>query len=364
MSVEAKQNAYQFDLIENMSPAVWETIQTAEDCSVSFTREWDDYLTKNGKKRIVVSVSCDGKLIGYFLGSTFWAGIKVIMSPSMGTGTYTQGLCLLKPVTEVERIGIFKQLSAWLFQNKKAGYIQIRDLQIREEREEWTSEWHHALLDKEGVHYTPRYTFLLNVQKTEEELWDGLHYKSCKYCINKAKKNGLTTKIVDKEEDIESFVNQHHKHIQDMLHRKKTSGLPSQRRENLLTLCRALFPNHVLMLQVIGKDTDGNEVVMSSCIFAYGKAGSSFFTSASYQKYMRYCPNELMVWEAMRVLRAKSAGIIDLGGIADYKKKFGPVYAMIPMMTFSKYKVLHGAYTKFKKAYAWLLSLKGYLKST
>ena len=27
--------------------------------------------------------------------------------------------------------------------------------------------------------------------KSEEELWAGLHYKSCKYCVNEPKKLGL-----------------------------------------------------------------------------------------------------------------------------------------------------------------------------
>ncbi len=362
MSEGSRKATYQFELIEHVNPTIWETIKSAEDNSIFFSQEWDDYQTKKGKKRILVSVSYECTIVGYFLGSKFWAGIKVIMSPPMGTGTYTQGLCMLNPITEAERIEIYKQLVAWLFKNKKADYIQIRDLQIREESKEWRPEWRHTLLDKKGIHYTPRYTFLLDVKKTEEELWDQLHYKSCKYCINKARKNGLTTKIIDKEEDIDSFVDQHYKHLQDMLRRKKTSGLPSQRRDNLMVLCHALFPHHILMLQVIGKDTDGNDVAMSSCIFAYGNAGSSFFTSASYQKYMRYCPNELMVWEAICFLHSRGAGIIDLGGMADYKKKFGPTYTIIPMMTFSKFNILHGAYTTFKKSYSYLLSLLGHFK--
>ena len=362
MSEGVRHIVYQFEVIKNITSDVWETMKTADDSSIFFTREWDDYQTKMGKKRIVVSVSSEGKIVGYFLGSKFWAGIKVIMAPSMGTGTYTQGLCMLEPITEIERIEIYKQLVAWLFKKKKADYIQIRDLQIREESKDWKQEWHHALLDKEGIHYTPRYTFLLDVQKTEEELWADLHYKSCKYCVNKARKNGLTIKIIDKAEDIEPFINQHNEHMQDMFRRKKTTGLPSQQREALSLLCHSLFPHHVLMLQVIGKDADENEVCMSSCIFANGKAGSGFCTSASFQKYMHYCPNELMVWEAIRVLHSRAAGVIDMGGTADYKKKFGPTYALIPMMTFSRYKALHGAYITFKKIYARLLTLLGHFK--
>lgn len=361
MSEGVRHTVYQFEVIENISSDVWETMNKAEDGSIFFTREWDDYQTKMGKKRIVVSVSSEGKIVGYFLGSKFWAGIKVIMAPSMGTGTYTQGLCMLKSITEVERIGIYKQLVAWLFKNKKADYIQIRDLQIREESKEWNSDWHHALLDKEGVHYTPRYTFLLDVQRTEENMWSSCHQSIRRY-VNRGRKEGLQIKVVDKEEDIEAFIDQHNEHMQDMFRRKKTTGLPSQRRKNMSVLCHSLFPNHVLMFQVIGKNENGGDLSLSSCIFAYGKAGSTFFTGASFHEFMNRHPNELMMWEAMRLLHERNAGIINLGGTADYKYKLGPTYALIPIMTFSKYSFLHHFYITFKKTYAKLLSLKGHLK--
>ena len=116
------------------------------------------------------------------------------------------------------------------------------------------------------------------------------------------------------------------------------------------------------MFQVIGKDENGNELSLSSCIFAYGKSGSTFFTGASYHEYMNRHPNELMMWEAMRLLHERNAGIINLGGIADYKKKLGPICAMIPVMTFSKYSILHNFYTTSKKFYGKMLVLLGHLK--
>jgi hypothetical protein len=361
MTEDLKQTEYYFDIIENVSPIVWDTIKKAEDCNMFFTQGWDSYLKELGKKRIVISVSNEGKVVGYFVGSRFWAGIKMIMAPSMGTGTYTQGLCMLSHITEIDRIGIYKQLVAWLFEKKQADYVQVCDLQIREESMEWKQEWHHALLDKEGVHYTPRYTYLVDIQKTEEEMWANCHQNIRRY-VNRGKKEGLEIRIVEKEEDIEPFIDQHYEHIQDMLRRKKTSGLTCQRRKNLSLLCHALFPNHALMFQVIGKDEKGKELSLSSCIFAYGKTGSTFYTGASYHEYMNRHPNELMMWEAMRLLHERNAGAINLGGIADYKKKLGPICAMIPVMTFSKYSFLHNFYTISKKCYGKMLVLLGHLK--
>jgi len=361
MNKDTKQTTYQFNLIEHVDSDVWENIEKAEDSSMFFLREWDEYLVKLGKKRVVISVSSDGKIVGYFIGSKIWAGIKIIMAPFMGTGTYTQGLCMMESVSEVDRIEIYKQLVAWLFQHKKADYVQVCDFQIREESQELSPQWRHALLEKEGIHYTPRYTYLVDIQKTEEDMWKSCHQNIRRY-VNRGKKEGLEIRVVDKEEDIDSFVDQHYLHIQDMLKRKATAGLLCQRKTNMSVLCHSLFPHHVLMFQIIDKDENGKELSLSSCIFAYGKTQSTFFTGASYHEHMNRHPNELMMWEAMRLLHERNAGPINLGGIAEYKKKLAPTYAMIPVMTFSKYKIMHGFYTTSKKYYAKLISLLGHLK--
>ena len=116
------------------------------------------------------------------------------------------------------------------------------------------------------------------------------------------------------------------------------------------------------MFQIIDKDENGNELSLSSCIFAYGKTQSTFFTGASFHEYMNRHPNELMMWEAIRLLHERNAGAINLGGIAEYKKKLAPTYAMIPVMTFSKYKIMHSFYTTSKKYYAKLITLLGHIR--
>jgi hypothetical protein len=349
---------YRFSLVKP-TPDLWNELASAADSNCFFSAAWDDYLNKMHQRRIIVQVESNGCIIGWFIGSRSFLGLRIISAPSMGTGTFAQGLCMKEAITQEERVEIYSQLTRWLMNNHIADYIQICDWQLRTDSKEWIDDWHNPLLDNAGIRYNPRNTFYLDLHKSEEELWANLHYKSCKYAINKARKEGLEVRQVEHEEDIEAFVDQHYDHIRDVLHRKHSRGLPCQRRKNMAALCHSLFPNHVLMLQVIGKDDNGNEVSMSSGIYAFGRNGSTYFTAGSYHRYMSHCPNELMVWEAIQRLHKLGAGDLIFGGVAHYKKKFDPTYAFVPVMIFSRYQVLLNIRRRGKLLYARLMQLLG-----
>lgn len=347
----------QFNTI-NPTSALWQEMESAADSNCFFTAAWNAYLTQMHCRQIIVQIDRDNQCLGWFVGSRSFLGLRVISAPSMGTGTYAQGLCMKEQLPKTERIEIYKQLAQWLLRTRKADYIQVCDWQMRTDSQEWIDDWHDPLLDEAGIHYNPRHTFYLDLQATEEELWANLHYKSCKYSINKARKEGLEVRRVEHEEEVEDFVDQHYDHIRDVLRRKHSHGLPCQRRKNIVALCHSLFP-HILMLQVVGPDDNGQDVPMSSGIYVPGRNASIYFTAASYQRYMSHCPNELMVWEAMRELHSQGAGDLILGGVAHYKKKFNPTYAFVPVMIFSRYRILLDFRRRGKALYARLMHLLG-----
>lgn len=352
-------------VFRKIEPSVvdWGLIESAYDSTVFHSRKWNEYVLKMGYKPFVSEVLVGEKVVGHFVGGSKHLLIKIIMAPSMGTGTYSQGLCMQKTITKKERLDIYLQLVEWLFKSKQADYIQICDWNLRTECMEEMENWCDPDLDSKKIHYNLRTTYFLEIDKPLDELWSNLHYKSCKYSINKARKNGLTAKIVEREEDIESFVDQHYLHIQDMLKRKKSYGLPCQRRKNMSALCHALFPDRVVMLQVVGKNEAGEDISMASGIFANGRAGSTYYTGASYQQYMRYCPNELMVWEAICVLHERDAGSFIFGGVDPYKKKFGSSYAYIPVMIFSRFVFLQKVRRLLKRGYEKMGILLWHLKN-
>ena len=79
---------------------------------------------------------------------------------------------------------------------------------------------------------------------------------------------------------------------------------------------------------------------MSTGIYCIDKGQTAYWTGASYKRYQKNCPNELMVWEAMKRLSARGAGDLNFCGMASYKLKFGTVYAYVPRLKFAKYKFL------------------------
>ena len=151
--------------------------------------------------------------------------------------------------------------------------------------------------------------------------------------------------------EIPSFVDTLSELVADVSRRKKVKRHAHHNKKHLLALCKALFPERVVMLQVIGTADDGEQHVMASSVFCVGKAASTYFSGASKEEYMKYCPNELMVWEALKILHERGAGDLILGDVAHYKKKFGPRYGYLPMMVFTKYPFLRDIRRNVKKLY-------------
>ena len=256
------------------------------------------------------------------------------------SGTYTMGLSIKKQISDEERVAIYKELSEWLFSTNQASVLQIDDWQLRVTSITWVpyEEFHHKVLEEHNINYSIRPTLCAPLNVSEETMWKSLHYKSCKYCINKARKLGLYIREISSYEEIDNFTKVHYEHVKDVAARHGMLPKPSQHRSRMNALCKSLFPSRIIMLQVLGNDEAGVEQIMSSGIFCLDKGECMYWTGASFQRYQKYCPNELMVWEAMRLLHQRGGGILNFGGIATYKQKFGTIYEYVPRIIFSKHK--------------------------
>ena len=336
------------------SQSDWTDIESCVDATVFHTRSWDAYLSSLGKKHIVIAISDEeGSRIGYFVGTKSWIGIRVFGSPGGGTGTFAQGLCLKEEVDVELRIRIYQELVSFCFKRHLAGYIQISDWRLMNVEDDIDARmtWSMPLLEQLGIHYSLKISFFINTRLPEDLLWENLKYKSCKYPIHKAQKLGLTVKCIETEEEITPFIATHSELVADVSRRKNVKRHVHHNKKHLLALCKALFPDRVIMLQVLGLADDGKQHVMASSIFCIGTAASTYFSGASKETYMKYCPNELMVWEALKILHQKGAGDLILGDVAHYKKKFGPLYGYLPMMVFTKYSFLKDIRRRLKNIY-------------
>ena len=323
--------------------ADWQKIEACYDTTTFHSQEWSAYLKRVGYKPVVFSVEENDNIIAYFIGVKKRMIVTMICAPQQGTGTYTQGLCFVNPVSNEKRVSVYKSLAEWLFKTHKASYLQVDDWQLRSVYDDWvpTDTWQQPEPSAAGIDHSVRVTLHLPIDKPEEELWAGLHYKSAKYSINKATKLGLHVRFIDKYEDIAEFARIHSEHIKNVHQRHGTRPKLTESRERIQSLCESLFPNRVLMAQTIGNNENGEQQVMSSAIFCFDKGECTYFTSGSFSQYLKkYCPNESMVWEAIKLLHQKGAGQLNFGGMNSYKLKYGSTYAYVPRLYIYKFKIV------------------------
>lgn len=335
---------------------IWTQIESAYDSTCFQTRQWCVYLDRIGYRPYVVEVSETNITVAYFVGTKVGRGFSMVCAPMDGVGTYTQGLASMCVLTEEERVTIYQALSQWLFSTHRASLLQVDDWQLQRTFQKWIpdEQCRQETLDRMGIPYTVRPTLYVPVNTSEEEMWAGLHYKSCKYSINKARKQGLYVREITQFEDIADFTDIHYKQLVEVCAKKGMRPKPSQQRSRMQALCESLFPNRVIMLEVIGKDDNGEEQIMSTGIFCIDKGECSYWTGASYQRYQKHCPNELMVWEAMRLANLRRGGVLNFCGMASYKLKFGTQYAYVPRFVFTKYTWQGKAKAFAKKTYFFL----------
>lgn len=320
----------------------WLEIENTYDSTVFHCQKWSKYLCKAGYRPIVIAVTEDNIIIGYFVGVKKWLGVTMMCAPMQGNGTYTQGLCFKQPVSDRKRVNVYKALAEWLFKTHKASFFQVDDWQLRGEADDWDGfdTWTQESLEEANITYTKRATLFLDMKdKTADDLWAGFHYKSAKYCINKAVKLGLKVRRIEKFEDIAEFARIHHEHVKNVHTRHGTRPKHAQSRGRIQKLCESLFPDRILMMQVVGPDENNVEQVMASCIFGYDKGECIYWTSGSNSQYLKkYSPNEVMFWEALKLIQQRGAQELNLGGMSSYKLKFGTKYAFVPRLYIYKHE--------------------------
>lgn len=343
---------YNFSVI-NYCKADWNYIEKSYDSTCYHSKAWVTYQKRIGCTPFIVQIKENEKLIGHFIGTTIGVGVRFVTAPQEGVGTYTQGLCLQTPISEEGRIAIYKALANWLFKSRIAHVLQVDDWQLRRTSDTWISidEFKHEILEQLGFDYSVRPTLCAAVNTSEEEIWKLFHYTSCKYKINKALKKGLYVKEITDYDEIKEFVRVHYKQLKDVCDRHGDRPSVSQHADRMLALCESLFPNRVIMLEVLGKDEEGIERIMSTGIFCLDKGQCSYWTGASYRYYQKYSPNELMVWEAMRLLNQRGGGLLNFCGMAEYKLKFGTKYEYVPRIVFAKHKWLVNILPWLKQQY-------------
>ena len=310
---------------------VWKVIEGTYDGTLYKTKAWFDYLAYQHCAPFIAEVLQDGNLVGYFVGELLKRGVWTLGAPLEGVGTGNQGLAMLKETSAPERIEIYEELAKWVFKNRYAVLLQVED-------------WQLEIYDFEGKEYLMEYhdSGWVDLTADEETMWHRTSQKSCRYMINKAKKQGV---FVRETNDPKAFLEVHYDQHRDVMRRKGLSPLRSK--ENLGELIKATYPDRLLLLEAV--TADGK--IVGTGMYPVGGGSSCLFMVAAKQEDLVYCPNEILMWEALIRCKARGARFFNMNGVMPYKMKYGTLRDYRPRIVLIKHKRLLLMRKFFKNIY-------------
>jgi len=304
----------------DLNPELWMELDQFEDRTIFQTLPWLNFVAKTQAAELVVaSIEEDGCTLGYFTGLIVKKfGFKILGSPFGGWTTDYMGFNLM-PGASCRRV--LEILPSFAFDDLGCQYLEIIDPHVREE-------------DFSGFSYTvqPLQRFMVDLTKSEKDLFSSMEKKSCRWCIRKAEKSGVT---IEEACDI-GFADDHYAQVMDVF--AKQSLVPPYGIEQVRELIRYLYPTgHLLLLRA---RNSGGDCIATGIFPAFNNT-AMYLLGASWRQHQKLRPNELLMWYAMRYWKDRGVKTIDLGGgWSDYKTKYGSYESHIFRLKKAKYKLL------------------------
>lgn len=333
--------SYSFRLLES-SEINWKEIENCPDSTIYKTEVWFNYLKKwKCISPFIVEIIGENNS-GFFVGEKIKKVVTIIGSPFEGLGTAHQGLSMKSSCSGEERILIYKDISKWIFDNHYASFLQVED---------WQLTMNHV--DNAGVVTQGHSGYMIDLSLSEEELYHNLQQKSCRYSINKSIKNGIT---IRETQDPQKFIDIYYEQLIEVFNKQGLT--PTYSKDCVVSLIDSLDSAHLLLLESVTQDGE----IAATGIFPGEKNLAIFWGGASYQKFQKLCPNEPLIWEAIKIWKQRGAKVFDLCGVRQYKLKFGPIIYTKPRLLFAKYSVLFKAKNLAKSLYYGLRDFKAKFK--
>ena len=335
---------YKFKKIgENFIP--WDKISNCYDSTIYKTKEWADFLWLSQKVKPYVIEIISENTIGYFYGQKIRRfGISMVVSPFEGWTTAFQGLSMLKVIDAKERVNIYKELVKWLFDTNECLLFQVRD-------------WQLNVTDVDGVfNYEKVFGYKLDLTLDfNTEIYKNFKEKSCKYSIKKAIKKRLKVRQVY---DGEQFASHYYNQLIDVF--SKQGLKPTYSIERILDLTKTLNIGKDLLLYETYLDDD--KTCIATGLFVRNEKLAVYFGAASYSKYQNLCPNELLMYTAIKDLHELGTIEMEFGGGRKYKEKYGPSPFYSPRIILAKYPILITVKTLAKRFYYWIRHILSYFR--
>ena len=296
----------------------WDELEGYPDRTLAQTLPWLNFIkATQAAEPVVAVIKAKGIVQGYFTGLIVKKyGFRILGSPFQGWTTLYMGFNLL-PGTDRHRV--LQSLSSFVFNELGCHYLEIADRNISEK-------------DVSGLSFDRDifYSFEIDLTREEDELYKALS-KSCRWSIKKAIKCNIE---IEEANDL-SFAEDYYAQLQDVF--AKQSLVPKYDLNRVQELIRQVHSSGNLLL-LRARNEEG--VCIATGLFPAFNDTAYFWGGASWRKYQKLQPNELIMWHAMRYWKARGIKKFDMGGGGDYKRKYGVYLIQVLRLKKAKYACL------------------------
>ena len=306
----------------------WDELDTYADRNVFQTREWLSFVEKTQRAEpVIAEVTQAGETLGFFTGLVVRRyGIRILGSPLPGWTTGYLGFNLRPGVS---RRAAVAALPHFAFRTLRCLHIDLRDRSLSFDD-----------MDGLGWESSAETIWEVDLRRPEDEIFGGMT-SACRRCIRKAEKVGVTIEEADDPE----FADDYYAQLRDVF--AKQALVPTYNKARVVELIRHVLPTGRLLLL---RARDGDGLCIATGIFPALNGRAYFFGGASWRSHQILRPNEALMWHAMRHWKARGVEWFDLGGGAEYKRKYGIREVTVPLFWTSRNRALSSARNAAKKA--------------
>ena len=283
-------------------PEGWDdNIKKFDTKTVFHETSWHDHLLSIHKKSRIEYFSINEKntIIGFFCCMVVKKfGLKIMGSPLGGTGTNYMGPVVNKDFNQDKLIDSIVRIC------KKFG---IAHLEICND---FLSP--HVMSRNEFNIYNDC-THKLKIAETKEEAFNNLK-STCRNRIKKALKNNLSVEVTGSSSIIEHFYEQF----------KEVYGKQGMAAPFGISRIKSLYNSLYDRRRLLTVWVRNNNEVIATGLFPYDENAIYFWGAASWLKYQKLCPNEILHWNVIKFAVEKNIKEYNMcGGGSQFKNKFG-----------------------------------------
>jgi hypothetical protein len=255
--------------------------------------------------------------LGYFTGLIVEKfGFKILGSPFPGWSTTYMGFNLH---SRVSRATAIEALTDFAFDDLRCHHVELMDRYMKPED-------YHAL-DYDTWMFEG---YEIDLTLSEDQLFANMK-PTCRTCVRKAYKSGVTIEEANDEE----FADEYYEQLAHVFHTKDLT--PPFGVDRVRQLIKFVQPTGNLLL-LRARNKDG--ICIATGIFPALNRTMYFWGGASWRHWSQVRPNEAIMWYAMKYWKKRGIALFDMVGMGDYKKKYGAYEIAVPWVRKSRNTVV------------------------